>query len=74
MPVIALCTATEEVAPDKERVISLPWPSETRLLVERIEAVLSTSAASAAPTAPFLPSKPGGRKSLHSVMSAFEAK
>jgi hypothetical protein len=40
MPVIALCTATEELPPDKEVVISLPWPSEPKVLVDHIEAAL----------------------------------
>jgi hypothetical protein len=50
MPVIALCTAVEEVLPENEGVISVPWPCETKVLVERIEAALSVSAASTAPT------------------------
>jgi hypothetical protein len=50
LPVIALHTALEEDLPEKEGVISVPWPSETKVLVERIEATLSTSAASSAPT------------------------
>jgi hypothetical protein len=40
MPVIALHTALEEDLPEKEGVISVPWPSETKVLVERIEAAL----------------------------------
>ena len=40
MPVIALTTAIEEELPEKEGVISVPWPSETKVLVERIEAAL----------------------------------
>jgi hypothetical protein len=51
MPVIALTTATEE-SPQEERVISVPWPCETKVLVGRIEAALldapAASAASAA--------------------------
>jgi hypothetical protein len=39
IPVIALSTATEEDLPE-ERVISVPWPCETKVLVERIEAAL----------------------------------
>ena len=39
MPVIALSTPLEEVA--LEGVISVPWPCETRVLVERIEAALA---------------------------------
>ena len=50
IPVIALSTATEENLPEK-RVISVPWPSETKDLVERIEAALiDVPAASSAPT------------------------
>ena len=40
MPVIALHTALEEDLPEKEGVISVPWPCETKILVERIEAAL----------------------------------
>ena len=40
MPVIVLTTATEEKLPEKEGVISVPWPCETKDLVERIEAAL----------------------------------
>jgi hypothetical protein len=51
MPVIALHTALEENLPEKEGVISVPWPCETKVLVERIEAVLlEAPAASSAPT------------------------
>jgi hypothetical protein len=39
MPVIALTTAVEE-APPKEAIQIVPWPCETRVLVERIEAAL----------------------------------
>jgi len=46
MPVIALSTAAEEDMP--EGVISVPWPCETKVLVQRIEAVLLVQAASAA--------------------------
>ncbi len=50
MPVIVLCTATEENLP-KEGVISVPWPCETKVLVERIEAaLLDVPAASTSPT------------------------
>ena len=38
-PVIALSTPLEEVP--LEGVISVPWPCETRVLVERIEAALA---------------------------------
>jgi hypothetical protein len=40
MPVIALSTATEENLPEKEGVISVPWPCETKDLVDHIEAAL----------------------------------
>jgi hypothetical protein len=42
IPVIALSTvtATEENLPDKEGVISVPWPCETKVLVGLIEAAL----------------------------------
>jgi hypothetical protein len=50
MPVIVLSTAVEEDLPDKERVISVPWPSETKLLVERIEEALLDASASTIPT------------------------
>jgi hypothetical protein len=40
VPVIALTTALEENLPEKEGVISVPWPSETKDLVEQIEAAL----------------------------------
>ena len=50
MPVIVLCTATDENLP-KEGVISVPWPTETKVLVERIEAaLLDVPAASTSPT------------------------
>jgi hypothetical protein len=51
MPVIALHTALEKDLPEKEGVISVPWPCETKVLVERIEAaLLDAPAASTAPT------------------------
>ena len=51
MPVIALSTAMEEGLPQKEVVISVPWPCETKVLVERIEAaLLDVPAASTSPT------------------------
>jgi hypothetical protein len=40
MPVIALHTALEEDLPEKEGVISVPWPCETQVLVDHIEAAL----------------------------------
>jgi hypothetical protein len=50
IPVIVLCTATEE-APLEKGVISVPWPTETKVLVERIEAaLLDVPAASTSPT------------------------
>ena len=51
MPVIALHTAVEEDLPEKEGVISVPWPCETKVLVEQIEAaLLDAPAASTSPT------------------------
>jgi hypothetical protein len=51
MPVIALSTNTEEDLPEKEGVVSVPWPCETKVLVERIEAaILDVPAASSTPT------------------------
>ena len=51
LPVIALHTALEEDLPEEEGVISVPWPSETKVLVEQIEAaLLDVPAASSAPT------------------------
>jgi hypothetical protein len=52
MPVIALSTITaiEENLPE-EGVQSVPWPCETKVLVERIEAaLLDVQAASSAPS------------------------
>jgi hypothetical protein len=46
MPVIALHSAPEEDLPEKEGVISVPWPCETKVLVDRIEAALSVQASS----------------------------
>jgi hypothetical protein len=40
MPVIALHTALEEDLSEKEGIIRVPWPCETKVLVERIEAAL----------------------------------
>ena len=40
IPVIALHTALEEEMPEKEGVMSVPWPCETKVLVDRIEAAL----------------------------------
>ena len=52
IPVIALSTtATEENLPEKEGVISVPWPCETKVLVDHIEAaLLDAQAASSSPT------------------------
>jgi hypothetical protein len=51
MPVIVLTTDTEEALPEKEGVISVPWPCETKDLVDHIEAaLLDAPAASSAPT------------------------
>ena len=51
IPVIALTTAVEEDLPEKEGVISVPWPCETKVLVDHIEAaLLDAPAASTSPT------------------------
>ena len=51
MPVIVLTTATEEELPEKEGVIRVPWPTETKVLVDHIEAaLLDAPAAYRAPT------------------------
>ena len=52
MPVIALHTALEEEdLPEKEGVIRVPWPCETKVLVDHIEAaLLEGPAASSSPT------------------------
>ena len=49
MPVIALSTTAEEEKLPEDRVISLPWPCETKVLVERIEAALLDAPAESAP-------------------------
>jgi hypothetical protein len=41
VPVIELSTALGEGLPEKEGVIRVPWPCETRALVDRIEAALA---------------------------------
>ncbi len=47
MPVIVLSTIVQEDLPEKEGVLSVPWPCETKILVERIEtALLDVPAAS----------------------------
>jgi hypothetical protein len=51
MPVISLHTALEEDLSEKEEVIRVPWPCETKILVDHIEAaLLDAPAASSAPT------------------------
>jgi hypothetical protein len=50
MPVIALHTDLEGDLPEEEGVIRVPWPCETKDLVDHIEAALSVQAASSAPT------------------------
>jgi hypothetical protein len=51
MPVIVLTTDTEEALPEKEGVISVPWPCETKVLVDHIEAaLLDAPAASSSPS------------------------
>jgi hypothetical protein len=51
IPVIALSTDTEEDLPEKEGVKSVPWPSETKVLVDHIEAArLDLPAASTSTT------------------------
>jgi hypothetical protein len=50
-PVIVLSTTVEEDLPEKEGVQSVPWPCETKILVQRIEAaLLDVPEASTAPT------------------------
>jgi len=41
LPVIALSTVPEEGSPEKEGVVRVPWPCETKALGERIVAVLA---------------------------------
>jgi hypothetical protein len=51
MPVIVLHTALQKDLPEKEGVISVPWPCETKVLVDHIEAaLLGAPAASTSPT------------------------
>ncbi len=51
IPVIALSTIVEEDLPEKEEVLSVTWPCETKVLVDQIEAaLLDVPAASTAPT------------------------
>jgi hypothetical protein len=50
MPVIVLHTALEENLPEEEGVIRVPWPCETKVLVDHIEAaLLDAPATSSAP-------------------------
>jgi hypothetical protein len=49
MPVIALSTVLEGATPEG-RVESVPWPCETKLLAERIEAAILGGSAPRAPT------------------------
>jgi hypothetical protein len=56
MPVIALTTAVEE-APTEGAIQTVPWPCETKALVQRIEAALLDAPA---PSAAHLIPKPGG--------------
>ncbi len=59
MPVIALSTAEEGELPE-EGVLRVPWPCETKVLVEQIEAaLLDAPAASAASTSPTTQARPG---------------
>ena len=55
VPVIALRTALEQASLE-EGVLSVPWPCETRVLVERIEAALL-----GAPAAPADPCRATGK-------------
>jgi hypothetical protein len=57
MPVISLHTALEEDLPEKEGVISVPWPCETKVLVDHIEAALLH--APAASSSPSTQARPG---------------
>jgi hypothetical protein len=41
VPVILLSTTLEQDLPEKEGVLRVPWPCETRALVQRIETALS---------------------------------
>jgi hypothetical protein len=41
VPVIALTTTLEEGLPEKQGVLRVPWPCETKALVQRIEATLA---------------------------------
>jgi hypothetical protein len=51
LPVMTLSTAVGENLPEKEGVISVPWPCETKVLVDHIEAaLLDAPAASTSPT------------------------
>jgi hypothetical protein len=71
MPVIALHTALEEEMPEKEGVISVPWPCEMKDLVDHIEAALLD--APAAYSAPTPPKPEGAERALGAVMRPFVA-
>ena len=51
MPIIALRTALEQAPLEEEGIMSVPWPCETKVLVERIEAALLLPPASSNSTA-----------------------
>ena len=69
MPVIVLHTALEEDLPEKEGVISVPWPCETKVLVDTIEAALLDVPAASSCT--LLP-KPGrAERALGALMRLF---
>ena len=77
MPVIALTTIPEEGLPEKEGVIKVTWPCETKVLVERIEATLAgPEAAILVPQRHLLAllPRPGrGERALGGVMCLFVA-
>jgi hypothetical protein len=52
MPVIVLHTALEEAPPEKEGIIRVPWPCETKVLVGRIEAALLGAPAASSSSTP----------------------
>jgi hypothetical protein len=49
MPVIALSTTVEEVLPENEGIIIVPWPCETKVLIKRIEEALLDAPTSTTP-------------------------
>jgi hypothetical protein len=70
IPVIVLRTALEEDLPEKEGVISMPWPCKTKVLVERIE----TAFLMCRGHLPHLLPKPGqGESAPRAVMRPFIA-